>query len=384
MISWRLERHRLLDLRLMVGMLLPLLAGLAAFGWRAAGTIFLVIAGAIAGRWVLHRLRNWPANVTRLSLVTRGTLVALFLPPTMFDVDHTLTQPNALWPLAISIGLVLAIVTWLINRAGTARVSPVVLTLMMTIAISGALSLNDRVLQPNRIFTGDLLTEHVVPHPTATADPWIFSHPAGDGVARRVEPAARRLDDYLRARHHDDARAVTIARLVSDDLPPLEDLVVIGHPRTLGAASGIAIVVGGLFLVHRRMTAFRLPATMLIAVLAVLIIAPVPVIVSPQETVRIWLAGHDPRVGWAMGLTFVNYVLMSSPVLLVIFFLASLPGIRPLGGRAGLVYAAIFGLLCGILTSMISLDFGAVVALALAQLIAPTLDRRLPSPIPAR
>ncbi len=378
MISWRLERHRLLDLRLMVGMLLPLLAGVAAFGWRALGTIFLVTAGAIAGRYVLHRLRNWPANVTRWSLFTRGVLVALFLPPTMFDMDRLLMQPNALWPLAVAIGLTLSVLTWLVARAGTARVSPVVLTLLLTIVLSGVLSLNDRVLQPNHIFTGDLLSPHVVPHPTATAEPWLASHPTDGSVVRQVEPAARHLDDYLRARVEGDAPAVTIARLVSDDLPPLEDLVVIGHPRTLGAASSIAIVLGGLFLLHRRVVAFRVPAVMVITTLAALFVVPVPVIVSPSEVSRIWLAGHDPRVGWAMGVTFVNYVLMASPALLVIFFVAPLPGIRPLGGRAAMVYAALFGLLCGVLTSLVSLDFGALIAVGLAQLIAPSLERWLP------
>ena len=120
---------------------------------------------------------------------------------------------------------------------------------------------------------------------------------------------------------------------------------------------------------------FRAPALMLITTFAVLLVARVPIVVSDQETIYRWLAGADPRVGWAAGITFANYMLLSSPALLVTFFLASLPGVRPLGGRALFRFSILFGVLCGAMIAFVSVEHGPLFALAIAQLAAPSLER---------
>lgn len=375
MITWHLQRNRLLDLRMLTGMTMPVVAGLALFGWRAAVTCFLIVAGAIAARFVLKRLRSWQVNTCRLTMMTHAMLVAMFVPPAMFDAEQAAFEPNARWPIAIATGGVLAILTWVVARIGTARFSPAVLTILFAMVFIFPRESDQRVLAPHSIFYGDLLGEGVEARSTSTAEPWISATIALPVV--HTARAAERIDDFLHARTTPDRPAVTMARLVSDDLPPLEDLVILGQPTSIGRASAIAILIGGLFLVHRRLVAFRMPAMMLAVTIATLFVLPAPVIVSSDEVVRRWLAASDPRVGWAVGVTYVNYILVASSSIIVIFFLASLPGIRPLSLRAGIVFSAIFGVLCGVCTILISLEWGAVIALAITQLLTPTLDKHL-------
>lgn len=373
MIVWRLDRKRIPDLRLSLGLLIPVLAGVSLFGWRAAGTMMLVIAGALAAREFLNRTPSMPRRLGRLSLMVQSVLLALFLPATTFDLDQSLLGVEARWPLPVALGGCLTLCTWVIARLGTARVHPVVISLLAGIVLAPQMLQTDRVLAPAHVFTGDLLADRVATRPTHTAEPWLAAEVSE--TVLRVAPAPQRLDDFLHARVTPDRPVSTIARLISDDLPPFEDLVIGGHPLRIGQASGIAILIGGLFLVHRRIVAFRVPLLMLTTLAAVLIVVPVPVVVSEQEVVYRWLAGSDPRVGWAAGVTFANYLMLASPSLLVIFFLASLPGVRPLGGRAVVRYSILFGLLCGVLTAMVSVAHGPILALALAQLATPTLER---------
>ncbi len=377
MISWRLNRNHLLDLRLALGMLLPITAGLAIFGWRAAGTIFLVCAGAVAARFMLARLQSWPVATSRCSTITQAMIIAMFLPATWFDVDRALLSTNANWPLAIATGVILSLLNWFISRVGTARLSPVVITLLIVISLSAGDLFNNRVLSPRDLFKGDLLNDNTALRSTSTAEPWLAEK--FDAPVLITLPASKGVDDYLRARIAPDRPAITIARLVSDDLPPLEDLVVLGHPRSIGNASALAVIVGGLFLVHRRMVAFRMPATMIISAFAMLLILPMPVIVSSDEIVRSWIMATDKRVGWAIATTFANYIVVASPLFLVVFFIANQPGIRPLSGRAGVVWSILFGTLSATLMAMVSMPFGPIIAVAVAQFITPTLDRYLPS-----
>lgn len=373
MIVWRLDRKRIPDLRLSLGLLIPVLAGVALFGWRAAGVMGLVIIGALAARVFLNRTPSMPRRLGRLSLLVQSVLLSLFLPSTLFDVDRALLGVEARWPLAVALGACLTLLTWLIARLGTARAHPLTISLMVAIALAPKMLETDHVLTRQHLVTGDILDDRVEYRPTNTAEPWLAAQ--SPEVVFRVPAASKRLDDFLRAQVTPERPVSTIARLISDDLPPLEDLVIGGHPRRIGQASGIAILIGGLFLVHRRIVAFRVPLLMLIATVTVVILAPVPIVVSDQEVVYRWLASNDPRVGWAAGITFANYLLLASPTLLVTFFLASLPGVRPLGGRAVMRYSILFGVLCGVMTTLVSVEHGPILALALAQIAAPTLER---------
>ena len=47
--------------------------------------------------------------------------------------------------------------------------------------------------------------------------------------------------------------------LLRDRMPPLEDLIVGGQPAPVGLGSGVAVIIGGLFLLYRGLIDFRIP-----------------------------------------------------------------------------------------------------------------------------
>ncbi len=376
MITWRLDRNRLLDLRLLVGLMLPASAGAVVLGWRAVGTILLVISGASGARWLLSHLIHWPVRISASGVATQALLLAMFVPATWFDLDLQPVRSTATWPLAMATGAMLVLIMYVIARLGSARFSALVITVLLLNILLPDRFVIDRVLPPASALLGDILSPETAARSTATAEPWIEIEA---GPKTLVTPSAtRRLDDYIHSHLATDQPATTLARLVTDDLPPLEDLVVMGHPRAIGLASAIAALMGGLFLVHRKIVAFRLPVLMLGTATIVLWVAPTPILIGETGTITRWLPAIDPRVGWAVAATYVNYLLLASPTLLVTFFIACWPGVRPLGLRAGIVYALLFGVLCGVLISTISVALGPLIAVAIAQLVAPTLDRHLP------
>lgn len=376
---WRLDTRWLLPLQLMLGLSLPMLAALALFGWRLAAAWLVILLGALMGRAMLWRLQSWVATPGRMSLTAYSLLVTLYFPATLFDIDQGPLNDHARWPALMGAGMLLALIAWVIRRWGTARFHPVPCTLLL-MAFAGGTTIvqTHRVLQLEDAFTGDILGQTVA-RSTATAEPWYGAAPVRESAVWDVSPAAaERLSDFLHGVAPIGRPAQTISRLVSDDLPPLEDLVIGGHPARAGCASAVAIMIGGLFLVYRGIVPFRVPLLMLGACYVTLIIVPMPTVVGQDEVTRRWLVPFNNRVGWAMGITLIHYLLAASPILLTTLMLAILPGVRPIGIRASCAFALLYGVLCGICTVFVSFHYGAILALAFAQLLTPTLDRRLP------
>ena len=371
----RIEKRWLPDLRLGPGIFLPLLAGLAAYGWRVACALLIVYAGAYLTRLVLNRLRTFTAEQGRLHLLLRCGLITLFLPATLADADRAGFSASAGWPALLSAGVLVSLLTWLISRLGWARCDATVLTLLLLALAGPRLIETNRVLQAEDAFTADLLDPHTAVRPTSTAEPWLSAAPREGPVVWIVEPASQRLAMFVEGRLLPGRPAQTITRLVSDDLPPLEDLVIGAHPGRVGQTSAIALLVGGLFMVYRGVVAFRLPVIMLTACVSAMLVLPMPVLVGHNEIIRKWLFVTDPSVGWAMGVTLINYIITASPILLTTLLLATIPGIRPTGGRAAKLFALAFGICAAVATINISFHYGALIALALVQFFTPSIER---------
>lgn len=377
MIVWRVDKSLLHDLQLLTGMCIPLGAGMMVYGWRGVLTMMLVVAGSVMAREALRGLTIWPVSIRRLNLVSESLLVGIFLPAGLFDVDQSMLSTSARWPFALTAGALLVLLKWMIERIGTTRLSPVVLTVLILAGLIPRVPSDDRVLSPRFILRGDLLGTSVAERSVSTADPW-FLNRSGD-VVLQTSRATERIQDYLQAHVSSDRQVRTLTQLVSDELPPLEDLVILGQPSTIGQASGIGLLIGGLFLVHRRMMPFRIPVIMLMVLAILLLILPTPIVIGNEQTVSRWLAARDGRVGWAVGLTFVNYLLFASSSLAVFFFLASRPGVRPLGRHSGVVYAILIGIFSAVLIRFVSVEWGALIALAMVQPMTPWLDRHIVS-----
>lgn len=377
MIVWKVDKNLLKDLRLLTGICIPLVAGMMVYGWRGVLTMVLVVAGSVMAREALRGLTIWPISIGRLNLVSESLLVSIFLPAGLFDVDQAMLSASARWPFALTAGILLVLLKWVIERIGTTRLSPVILTVLILAVLIPRVASDNRVLSPQFILRGDLLGSSVAQRLVSTADPWFLSR-SGE-VVLQTSRASERIQDYLQAHVSLDRRVQTLTQLVSDELPPLEDLVILGQPSTLGQASGIGLLIGGLFLVHRRIMPFRLPVVMLLVLTILLMILPTPVVIGSDQMVSRWLAARDGRVGWAVGLTFINYLLFSSSAVGVFFFLASQPGVRPLGNYSALVYAVLIGILSAVLIRFVSVEWGPLMAVAMIQPFTPWLDRYLVS-----
>jgi Na+-translocating ferredoxin:NAD+ oxidoreductase RnfD subunit len=128
-----------------------------------------------------------------------------------------------------------------------------------------------------------------------------------------------------------------------------------------------------LFLLYRGLIDFRIPLFILLVEFAALLILPTPVILSDQAKWH-WIISRQPEVGWATGITFVNYELMASPSLFMAFFLATNASVRPMSRRAQVIFAIIAGAGTAALQLYMSVSVGPYLALLLASLLTPALD----------
>lgn len=375
MSRWRIDLRHRDDLNLALGLLFPALAGLALFGWRCLGVWGAILLGAFLARALLKRLRTWTATPGKLSLAVQAVLVGLFCPATLFEPEQTVFQPDARWPALVAIGAFLAIADWAVRRfCGRRMQASVLAALVLTVAVPWLVN-TDRVLRPHNLFAGDILDTRADDRASGSAEAWMDLPREAGHVALQTPPAATALQDFLHNRPPPGRPNQTVARLVSDDLPPLEDLVIGGHPASIGRGSMVALLIGGLFLVYRGVTPLRVPALALLACYLTLIVLPIPAGVGTGHT-RHWLFERDPRVGWAAGLTLVHYLLAVSAMPIAATFLATRPDVRPTGrGKAGL-FAILFGIVAAIATVFVSVTGGAVLALAVTQFACFIWTRR--------
>ena len=66
---------------------------------------------------------------------------------------------------------------------------------------------------------------------------------------------------------------------------------------------------------------------------------------------------------------------MVGPMLLMIFFLATAPALRPMARRARVIYALLVGILAAGLQLYVSISYGPYLALLIISLLPPLLDR---------
>ncbi len=105
----------------------------------------------------------------------------------------------------------------------------------------------------------------------------------------------------------------------------------------------MAVIVGGLFLLYRGLIDFRVPLLIVATAWVALLVLPVPLPTAGGGHRWQWLAGASADVGWAAGVTLVNYEVLAGPLLFTAFFLAGSPSVRPLGRPARSAYAAAIG-----------------------------------------
>ena len=269
---------------------------------------------------------------------------------------------------------------WVFAGMGSGRLHPVPVVYLLMVVLFQPMLVPHFVLHRQRIVAGDLIDAapplRFAPGEAAPArvDPWTayVETPAHDGVF--TEPASQRLVTFTTGRQTPARAALSLEELLRDYMPPLEDLIIGGHPGPIGAASAVAVIMGGLFLLYRGLIDFRIPLLICLAAIATFFLLPIPVAVS--ESIRHWrmLISHR-GVGWPVAITFVSYEVMAGPLLFVAFYLAAAPGVRPLTRRGRAVYAVLVGVVTAIMQLYLDVSYGAYLALLMIGLFTPIFDR---------
>ena len=280
--------------------LLPALAmAVVWFGSRALVLTAVCIGTAVLAEWVSRRVMKRPNTFGDLSAVVTGLILALNLPATL-----------PLWMAAIGSIVAIVVVKQMFGGIGQNFVNP---------------AMTARIIL-------------MVSFPTAMAR-WtapLASAWSADAVTTATPMASL---------------AVSSGGNLSADLPSLWQMLVGYHGGSMGEVCALALLVGGVYLIIRRVISPIIPAAYI-------------------GTVAVWmlLAGHGD-------LRFVAYELLGGGLLLGAFFMATDYATSPITAKG----KWIFGIGCGIITSVIrlygSLPEGVSFSIILMNILVPHIER---------
>ena len=160
--------------------------------------------------------------------------------------------------------------------------------------------------------------------------------------------------------------------------PRWTTLVLFGHAGPIGAAGGIAVIMGGLFLLYRGLIDVRIPTVIILVALASFLLLPIPAVITERAVTWRWLPIFDAGIGVMRAVTFACYEVFAGPLVFIAFFFATSPAVRPLNRRARTLYAAVIGLAAAVFQLYASVAIGGYLALLLAGLFAPHPRRPIP------
>ncbi len=360
--------------------LFPLVAGVAIYGWRALGTVGVVVTSAMGAMSVL-RLVGWRGRQVRMwHCLWLSLIVSLMLPAHLLT-----TMPlggQVVWPILPAAGMTLALLSWLLGGLGTQRVPPTVVTILLLFVLFHDTLTPRYVLRVDHLFAGDLLNFDPTPEELSDQNPW-YSRTASTGYDSLFrEPVGDKLLAFTSSQQRPERASLTVQMLVRDQMPPLENLIVGGNSNVIGCASAVAIIAGGLFLLFQGLIDYRIPLLGVLSTTAALLTFPIPVYITEAGAQWRWFAFRSHFLGWGTAVTFVNYEILASPLLFTLIYLATAPGLRPITRRGRSVFAIGLGVLCAIFQLYASVSMGPYIALLVIVLLTPTLDRAMtPRPL---
>jgi Na+-translocating ferredoxin:NAD+ oxidoreductase RnfD subunit len=364
----------------------PAFTGVMLYGWRALAMLAVILPATLVSLLVWRRIGSRGKQIHIGHGIWLAMLLWLMLPAHLLG-----TYPGThvqLWPIPLAASLLLVINMWLLGGVGSGRIHPVLVTYLLLLVAFEPLLLPTAVLQRHRTFTGDL-AKAVPPPPPAHAymkEGYLQTPPLQGGDALQLEPAAQRLLAFTAGQKRPGRSWLSLESLLRDEMPPLEDLIIGGQPGPIGGTCAVAIIIGGLFLLYRGMIDFRVPVCVLVGALLALLSLPIPLFIKEDGPDWRWFLfrSHQvftpagPRfehIGWAKAVTFANYELMAGPMLLMTFFLATTPALRPMARRARVLYGLLVGILAAGLQLYVSVSYGPYLALLIISLLTPSLDR---------
>ena len=366
-----------------MGAMLPIAAGLLLYGWRALLMIGLVVGSSAVAVPIWKRIGTRGAQLRTCHILWLSLLLALMLPVHLMTTDPPFAGvPGAQWSILCGAGVLVVAFAWLLGGVGSARVHPVLVAYLLLVVVFKQTLVPHWVLHKDRLFLGDVAkSEQATLAITASAG-WVKtpSITGQDGIYE--DAVSEKLFRYTSGRQRPDHSWLSLDGLLRDEMPPLEDLILGGQPGPLGAASAIAVIVGGLFLLYHGVIDFRIPLLIYLSAFAALLLLPIPAVIQEiaggGRRAHIdwrWFALRDPNIGIARAVAFVNYETLAGPLLFMAFFLATAPAVRPMARRARAIFAILIGLLAAVLQLYVSVSFGPYVALLIVSLVTPTCDK---------
>ena len=282
-----------------ISLLPALVMAVVWFGSRALVLTAVCIGTVVLAEWVSRRVMKRPNTLGDLSAVVTGLILALNLPATL-----------PLWMAAIGSIVAIVVVKQMFGGIGQNFVNP---------------AMTARIIL-------------MVSFPTAMAR-WtapLASAWSADAVTTATPMASL---------------AASSGGNLSADLPSLWQMLVGYHGGSMGEVCALALLVGGVYLIIRRVISPIIPTAYI-------------------GTVAVWmlLAGHGD-------LRFVAYELLGGGLLLGAFFMATDYATSPITAKG----KWIFGIGCGIITSVIrlygSLPEGVSFSIILMNILVPHIER---------
>ncbi|HEX3356141.1 MAG TPA: RnfABCDGE type electron transport complex subunit D [Tepidisphaeraceae bacterium] len=355
-----------------------LLAGLMLYGWRALGSIAVILATTTIAIVIWRRIGSRGQQLHYGHTLWLALLLGLTLPPHLLTDTYHLTSDTtiATWPLLPASGLLIVPMIWFLGGLGSGRLHPVLMTHLLLVAFFGTLLVPHLVLQRSRVFAGDVMDSGKPGQMESMRGTWFNASPLPNRDAFWVEDtASEKLCDYTSPLGKPARVSMSLETLVRDEMPPLQDLIIGGHPGPMGTSCAIAVIIGGLFMLYRAVIDYRIPLLIIVSAYVAILLLPVPITI--HESVRHWesVVVRQPSVGMALAVTFANYELMASPLLFTAFFLATSPAVRPMTRRGRTVYAIFIGVSAAALQLYFSVSIGPYIALLIGGILASALDR---------
>jgi hypothetical protein len=365
---------RRLNNRFALVVLMAMVPGFIVFGWRALLVpLGVIIVSGISRRLMrqqsLPKPQTWP-----LTLPVDGLLVACLLPAELAGGSMGHGISGQLWPMIILAGVLLVLLQRLRNAAPWPAFDPVVATIIVLHLLAGAALTPQGSLQRSGIVLGDVVSAAQ----RASLDlPWHQRELVEGTRALKAPYAAAQINDYLAGRLNATQGSSNLDSLIRDELPPLEDLALAGHPMPIGQASGMALVGIILWAAFRRTIDWRVPVISLAVCYITLLLIPTPASILPDARVWRFFPSFQADIGPATGSTFVHYMLFASSAVFSLGLLATRGDVKPLHGRAIAIWSISLGLLTAVGMMYVSITLGPLLALLIGPWYARILDRWL-------
>jgi hypothetical protein len=343
-----------------VSVLLPLLWGIAVFGFRAT----LIILATLAAAGVAHLLL---ARFTR-----RGRLLTWNHTMAYAMISSGLTAPMLAWYWALAMGAAMVVLIWIAGLPGKQRFH---IALLAPLAITAVIPLAGRwpVLVLDHLTIGDI--DQAVP---AQIYHWPQRSPQR-GVDAVLLPRPEQVIQRTLSKIGGDPSGVrasmALRNMFAMNLPSPPALLLGGVPGRIGTVGIFAIIIAGLYLSYRHILPADAWALFLLAVLTGLIFGPL----SPR------MLHHEfwQSIGglWYLpperAMTLLLYELCSSDFLFASVFILALPGTLPIEPLARKVFLVLAGISAALLHRIALPLPPATVALLVLQPISPALDMLL-------